>query len=275
MEDSLHKMAFSVLHARTDSARISLNKCFLQNMQKALCIPGSFDYPFDSLKSVGKLKSPDKYFRIYNWNLPHQDGSNTYFCLLQLKDQKSGQVSFFTLTDKSDSVYNPEQQYLDTSNWYGSLYYYIIQGPADQFGNNYYTLFGWDGESTSITQKIIEVLTFDGHGIPHFGRRIFGDFGDGKNKRILFRYSSSAMMTLKYDEQIIPTGVSLRKLAGKKRKIIVFDRLIPLDPQLKNQYQFYVPEADVYDGFVFINSGWVFISGIDARNKAKPSLKRR
>ncbi|NJK97400.1 MAG: hypothetical protein HC905_23040 [Bacteroidales bacterium] len=30
---------------------------------------GSFDYPFDSLKLIGKIKSPDNAFRIFTWNI--------------------------------------------------------------------------------------------------------------------------------------------------------------------------------------------------------------
>jgi hypothetical protein len=280
-EDTLHRISALFANATEDSARRSLNNRFLSALTEAINLPGSFEYPFDSLKTLGKLTSPDRYFRIYNWNLPHKDGSNTYFCLLQVNDPEYRRKRLFTLTDRSSSLLNPEQQILDTSEWYGSLYYNIIRNVTDTGDSKSYTLLGWDGKSATITQKVIEIITFDRNGIPHFGARIFKNFADGHNARVIFRYSSSARMTLKYDEQTLPAQINLpdgmnpRKFAGKKKSILVFDRLIPMDPQLKDQYQFYVPAAEVYDGFLFLDNSWIFITGIDARNKAKPRVKKR
>ena len=56
--------------------------------------------------------------------------------------------------------------------------------------------------------------------------------------------------------------------------MIVFDRLTPMDPKLEGQYEFYVPETNIFDGFVFYNGKWVFIKEVDARNPDKKSNKK-
>ena len=48
--------------------------------------------------------------------------------------------------------------------------------------------------------------------------------------------------------------------------MIVFDRVSPLTPGLEGQYQFYVPETDTYDAFVFEKGVWQFYGDVDARN---------
>src|SRR5581483_4492390 len=37
---------------------------FYSILKKALQLPGSFDYPFDSLTTISRLSAPDKKFRI-------------------------------------------------------------------------------------------------------------------------------------------------------------------------------------------------------------------
>lgn len=63
--------------------------------------------------------------------------------------------------------------------------------------------------------------------------------------------------------------------------MIVFDRLSPIDTRtskyaanLDGQYQFYVPESNVFDGFIFENGKWYFVKDIDARNP-KPKNKKK
>ena len=63
--------------------------------------------------------------------------------------------------------------------------------------------------------------------------------------------------------------------------MIVFDRLAPIDERNGNtmadftgQYQFYVPETNIVDAFVFDNGRWVLTKDIDARNPQTPKKKK-
>src|ERR1700728_554773 len=72
-EDSLKHLQFGRIDAhKTDKQKQDINTRFCNMLQKALNLPNSFDYPFDSLNTIARLESPDKKFRIINWNLPRQ-----------------------------------------------------------------------------------------------------------------------------------------------------------------------------------------------------------
>lgn len=55
----------------------------------------------------------------------------------------------------------------------------------------------------------------------------------------------------------------------KRIMMIVFDRLIPMDPSLAGQYQYYIPETNIFDAFVFSKGKWIFAQDVDARNFPK------
>jgi hypothetical protein len=219
---------------------------------------------------MAKLTSPDKSFRIYNWNLPVQDGSNRYFCFIQFPPKKkNGKTEIIELIDRTDTITDPEHRSLNAAGWYGTLYYRII--PAKTGSGIIYTLLGWQGVSSTIMQKIIEIMMFDHRGSPVFGRSLFSKFKDGKNKRVIFRYSSLAPMVVKYDDQFILTSRkwnASKKTYEEKRskaRLIVCDRLVALE-QSKANDPLMVPAGDLFDGFIFQNGLWNFIEGVDARN---------
>ena len=78
---------------------------------------------------------------------------------------------------------------------------------------------------------------------------------------------------MKYEKQSISSG----KIWNKKKRafdttmndkwMIVMDRMVPPEPQMEGQYQFYVASGDIFDGFLFNHNNWMYLPGIDARNK--------
>ena len=91
--------------------------------------------------------------------------------------------------------------------------------------------------------------------------------------RIIFRFAATTTMSLKFEKQTIASN---KKWNIKKRdfdystrnsEMIVFDKMVPLDPLLEGQYQYYVAAGDTFDGFLFKDHSWTFITGIDTRNK--------
>ena len=80
-------------------------------------------------------------------------------------------------------------------------------------------------------------------------------------------------MSMKYEKQTVATN---KHWNSKKRifeysldekLMIVCDRMVPLDPQLEGQYQYYVPAGDIFDAFVYQNYCWKYMAGIETRNR--------
>jgi len=269
-EQSLKQSFTAITSDQDDQMRIGKSMNFQTDLALALRLQGSWNYPWDSLKNMAKMESPDGNFRIYNWNVPLSNGRNRYFCIIRFRnDQKND--SLLVLTDCSDSVNDPEHYIGDAGAWYGALYYKIIPFEL-KGGTKAYLLLGWDGINLEISSKLIEVLTFDEPYHPRFGAYLFPDFKDGKQTRIIFRFSSNTGMSLRYLSQKIPGKAKWNakkrefEQPGKTVLMIVCDHLVPLDPKLENQYQFYVPSSEVADGFIFEDSFWKFIPEFNALN---------
>ena len=269
-EDSLAGVLASLNLAKDDSTKRALNQVFFQVLSDALKLASSDNHPFESLKTLVKINSPDGIFRIFQWNLPASDGKNHYYGFLKMLNHDPPMV--YPLVDVSDSLPDPDTLILDNVHWLGALYYKIITGETAA-GNKIYTLLGWAGRSSLITQKVIEVLFFDDYGKPHFGKKLFADYQKGNLTRIIFRYAANTTMSMKYEKQTI----SANKRWNSKKRIfdysreetlmIVCDRMVPLDPQLEGQYQYYIAAGDIFDGFVFQHYCWKFIPGIETKNR--------
>jgi|AntAceMinimDraft_16_1070373.scaffolds.fasta_scaffold106176_1 hypothetical protein len=267
-EDSLNVLGKKILYGKDDVVKYSSNEKFINIFEKALLTEKSFDYAFDSLVTVSRLISSDKKFKLFTWNLPKSDGTFEYFGFIQLYNKKIRQYKLYKLTDKSDEIKQVETQTLDNENWYGALYYKIIL--TKNKNKRYYTLLAWDGNNLLTSKKIIDVLSFKPNDNPVFGKSIFKFDGKKKYKRIIFEYSSKATMSLKYEKQFLNT----KKRKKRKKDMIVFDRISPLNTNLKGQYQFYIPETNIFDGFVFTKGKWEYVKDVDARNPVDDNKKR-
>lgn len=261
-EDSLKVIAPEILYGAQDFNKYEANEKFFNMLVEVLALENSFIYPFDSLKTISIIKSPDKYFRIFTWNLRKADGSYDYFGLIQIDSKKSKGEELIKLTNKSIKNTHTTDEILTDENWYGALYYKIIQTKSK--GNIYYTLLGWDGNNGLTTRKVIEIIVFDNRGQASFGAPIF-KIGDELKNRFIMEYASHVAASLKYEKQY-------KKDGKNKNWMIVFDRLSPLSPMMEGQYQFYVPEADTYDAFIFEKGLWQFYKDVDARN---PKVKKK
>lgn len=256
LEDSLKKLQLRVFYSKKIADRFEANKQFLACWASVLKEEKSIQYPFDSIKEVSRLLSPDKKFRIITWNIYREDGTHHYFGFIQvtisktvhkglLKKETPPQYEVYPLVDKSATVKTPENYVADPSKWFGMLYYEVIKSDDD-----FYTLLGWDGNEKLTQRKFIDVLSFKEDGTPVFGKDVFkfpGKFG----KRIMFEYASEVAMSLKYNEG---------------RKEIIFSHLAPnsLDPILIGQYQYYGPDGS-FDALKMKKGRWVYEPAIDIR----------
>jgi hypothetical protein len=257
-EDSLNKIQQRVFFSKKESNRFSANKDFLNYWNQVLSDEKSFLYPFDSLKEISRLVSPDKKFRIITWNINKEDGSHAFFGFIQLNHSKvikkslfkksiQTEYKYYQLTDKSGAVKTPENYIGDPTKWFGMLYYEIIQSDDD-----YYTLLAWDGNDKLTQRKFIDILYFKEDGTPVFGKDVFSYPGKFA-KRIMFEYASEVSMSLKYN---------------KNRKQLIFSHLAPKVPDatLENQFQYYGPDGS-FDALNIKKGKWIYEPAIDIRKE--------
>ena len=259
-QDSLSFLCRKIYNSKTDTDKHKYNQEFLSTFERALNSANSFEFAFDSLKKdIAILKSPDEKFRVINWNIPKSDGTQEYYGFIQEKYTQIRAKGFFRkehietmqlypLIDKSDEIKKPENTISDNKKWYGMGYYKIIQKKTKS--KTYYTLLAWDGNDKYTSKKIIDVLTFDNNGTPRFGADIFV-MQKKYPKRIIFEYSSTCSMSLKYSE---------------KKDSIVFDHLAPTEPRLEGQFQYYCGDMS-YDGFGFKHGKWNYGMDLNAINE--------
>ena len=253
-KDSLILLRNKTLLASNNSERETANNLFNNTLSKVLSQDVSFRYNFDSIPSLGVLQAPDKSFRLITWNFPYNDGTHLYYCYLQrlhkkkrLGTRKTHDIQTVFFRDVSNTVAKAEKKVLSSDKWYGALYYEII--PVKKGGKTYYTLLGWDGNDQFTAKKIIDVMYFAGGQIK-FGAPIF-KLGKSLTKRVIFEYSSDAVMSLKYD--------------GFK-KYIIYDHLSPIREDLEGIRQYYVPDMS-FDALKYSKDKWEYVPDYDARNK--------
>ena len=190
-QDSLTALGKKIINDENDLERKNANYLFIKTLVSALKEPNSFLFPFDSVKSISIINSPDNRFRILSWHVINQDGSYRFYGTIQMNT--GGPLRMFPLEDYSPLLQNPEDSVTDNHKWYGAQYYKIIPVYAQK---PYYVLIGWKGNTVKSTKKVIDVLSF-ANDKPSLGMSVFD--GNGKNrKRVIFEYTRQASMLLRY-----------------------------------------------------------------------------
>ncbi len=218
-EELLQADFLELRNAISDSLKLNSCKKIEQHLLETLKQKDSFDYPFAGLTKMGKYRSPDNAFRIYNWNCEFADGTYRYFGIVQSKYKKDWKIEILKDSTKPDMF---KQNRAD--NWYGAIYYKII--PFKSGEKQVYMLLGWDGNNLSSTKKIIDVLAFDKTGAVVFGMPVI----KWRNKmlhRVVFEYAQQAKMNI---------------IHQPKQNRLVFNHLEPMSPQYQNQYDYYAPD---------------------------------
>lgn len=213
-------------------------------METTLNLQGAFDYPFDSLKYIGKIYSDDQKIRVLTWNFILADGSTQYFGYIM---QKNGNSTILHVMNDSESLTGDaiNSEY-EAKSWYGALIYDIIDTRIS--GETVYTLLAYDPGDLFMKRKIIDVLHFQ-NGKPEFGLPLFA-YNNRIQKRVIFEYSSKAQHSLVYN---------------KEKNMVVFNHLIPVNPSFKGNHRYYVPDL-TFDGFKLDKGMWVYQENVDVRN---------
>lgn len=246
-EDSIIDQSNLAVKGETEKERSDASAKLIQLLIPILKQKDSFTYPFESVKSMAIVGSPDNTFRLFNWNEPQEDGTYKYYCIVQTFNKKTKEARVFQLNDdqrNNNDRLAIEKKKLKYPHWYGALYYQIIYNKSK--GNKYYTLLGWEGKDQLTTCKIIEAIKFNKKGEPEFGASVFSK----SSSRIIFEYSNQASMSLKYDE---------------KRKQIIYDHLAPSSPEYMSKFMFYGPDMS-YDALVFKKGKWVLMEKVEPKN---------
>lgn len=246
-EDSLIILGKHFVNGDDELERKNANYTFIKTLVSALKVPNSFLYPFDSVKTVSIINSPDNRFRIITWPIEANDGSYRFYGTIQINT--GGSLQMYPLNDYSPQLTNPEDSVGDNKKWYGCEYYRIIPVYTPKL---YYVLLGWKGNNVKSTKRVIEVLSFKDQK-PVLGMPVFD--GNGKTrKRVVFEYTRDASMLLQY----VP-----------EQNLIVFDHLAPPDPKMKNEKETFGPDM-TYDGYREKNGRWVYADNLDMRNVPSP-----
>lgn len=245
-EDSLHVFSDSMINAVLAPARFRADSNFIRGLVRALKVKNSFYYPFDSLRTVSHLYSPDSTFRIFTWQLKKDE----YFFLqkgaIQINTRDGG-LKLYPLFDYSNYTSKPNDSVRNKDNWIGAIYYRLIM--KENKGKKYYTLLGFDDFTVSSNKKWIDVLTFNDQQEPVFGGAYFSYKEDSLKKPVQSRfnmeYKKEANTLLNYDPEL---------------GMIVFDHLISEtdEPAKKNTY---IPDGS-YEGFKWKNGQWVHVERV-------------
>ncbi|MDT8411450.1 MAG: hypothetical protein RQ875_03225 [Vicingaceae bacterium] len=251
--DSLNKYGKAIIESSTDEQKAAANTKFKAVLEEVLTNNASFDADFSEVEKISVLKANQ--LKIYNWTLPHTDGTYTYFAFIQFKtaDEK---VIVTELIDKSAELDKLETKTFTANTWFGALYYEIIHDK--KIGEDYYTVLGWDGNNLMTNKKVIDVIVVDNKGNIKLGAPIF-KMEKRTQRRVIFEYSKNASMSLKYHP---------------KQKQIIFDFLVPSSSRVKGIYEYYGPALDTFDALTMKKRKWHFESHIKIHNEKNQNDKK-
>jgi hypothetical protein len=243
LENEMGQCLNSMRSSNEDKLRLAYSDTLLQLVREVVNTEGSFEHPFESLKGMGVLMSPDNKLKLFNWNVPMEDQTHQYHCiLLHRPEKKSILTDVYELHQTRPFFDKTTRKYLSAEDWYGALYYEII--PSESRGGTSYTLLGWIGKDQLSTMKVIDVLEFTRRGLrlgsPEFKTE------SGTDKRFFLEYSNEVNVSLKFHE---------------KEEKIVFDHLSPRASGLEGNAAFYGPDF-TYDAFIREKGKWVYYRDI-------------
>jgi len=260
----LGELGKTIISTKNETLRTENNEVFKTFLKKAIQLDKSFDFKFDSIRTMSILKSEDNKFRIYNWTFPFENGTYLYYCFIQLKTDNG--YNIIELFDQSDVISSYKYRSFYPEKWFGALYYKILTRKHNN--KTYYTLLGWDGNTHYTTKKIIDVLTIKNGEEIEFGVPIFDLYSEVTPKpqrippppyRMVYEYASMVSMKLNWDE---------------KDQYIIMDHLSPLNSDKKEFANYYGPDL-TFDAFRWQNGKWTLYENVKAENKNKILTKRK
>lgn len=243
----LEELFNSLADNYNDNDRIRINDSIRMILDDYVKSDSVFIHRFTNLRYLGQITSPDSLLKIVTWNLLLEKEPSRYYCYLIRKRENGAENKIYSLSATySDNPVNTDTTYTQ-SDWYGALYYDLKPYIVD--GIRCWIMLGIDYGNPDISTKIIDVLNINTDGSIAFGKKWFAA-GDEKKYRVVFRYASNAMMSLRF----------------KSQNSIIFDHLVPFKPAQKDDHQFYGPDYSL-DSYNFDNGIWKLKINVDVRNE--------
>ncbi|KAA8483823.1 hypothetical protein BDE36_1699 [Arcticibacter tournemirensis] len=248
LQDSLKNLGYQVVNNPSEAERYNASYTMIKTLVSALKLNNSFNFGFDSLKTISILTSPDRRFRIFSWHVLNNDGSYRYYGTIQMNNA-GGRLQMFPLVDHSAEIKNPQDSTLNSGHWYGAQYYKVIPVTYN-VKVPYYILLGWKGNTVKSTKKVIDILYFKDNKA-WFGMPVFYGNKESVNKhRIVFEYNRQVSMMLNY----IPA-----------EGMIVFDHLVPPSTEMAGSPELFGPDLS-YDGFKIDRGRLKFVDNLELKN---------
>lgn len=247
-EDSLVESGNVIVNGKDASERFQADSQFTRTLVRALKMPFSFSYPFDSVGNVSHIYAPDSSFRIFTWEVMVDEDDYRRHGAIQVRTS-DGSLKLFALIDRTPLIDHPLDTVTNNEFWIGNIYYRIVLKKFQ--GKNFYTLLGYDEHSMNSTRKWIEVLTFGADGRPVFGGPYFTfPAGDPVHPatppaRYMIEYKKEGRARVQYDPDM---------------DLILFDHLISESNEPEKKYTL-IPDGD-YEGFRWVNGRWVHINKV-------------
>ena len=246
-EDSLKVYADSMINAERAGKRFLSDSQFVKTLVRALKIPQSFYYPFDSMPTVSRLYPADSSFRIFTWQLKKDEYMYYQKGAIQMRTP-DGSLKLFPLFDASMFTGKPQDSVRTRKNWIGAIYYRIIQKEFN--GKKYYTLLGFDDYTVSSNRKWMEVMSFDETGEPVFGGPVISFKNDTTRvkpvlNRFSIEYKKEARTQFNYNPEM---------------DMIIYDHLIS-ESEEPARKETYIPDGD-FEGFRWENGQWVHVDKV-------------
>ena len=279
-ERNMQPLVEKVSGAATDNERYNANELLVQMFDEALNVEDSFQWKWDLGTYVSVLTSSDRQFRVITWPVVRDNGEYECFGFVQSYNPKTEQYDAYALHDKSDEIISAEEVLLEPENWLGCVYQELVETKHD--GKVYYTLIGWSGVNALTQRKVIEPVCFRSNSSkPQFGQALFRR--EKNLRRVVFEYSSRAMVNVRFDEQVVRTyenkkikkkgrTINMQVPKEEKMKMILFDEIAPMLPGMEGLPQYYAPTG-VEMAYVFNNGRWELRDNAQGR-LADPKLNK-
>jgi len=261
--DTLQKLSLCIIEPADNELRLAANAIFQESFRDELIADSIFNKNFSSIRTVSVLVCPEKTFRIATWYVPFRDGTFQFFGYVQTPFSSYQPSAIMELHDNTVAINRSDDISLHPENWFGAFYYELIH--VSYRRGDYYVLLGWKGKDRNTRMRVIEPFQLV-NGRPVFGASVF-NLPARAPHRIIFEYSSRVSMGLHYYPEFQFEGVRMKAPA------IVFDRLIPMQPDLKGSFQFYVPEVNIFDALRFYRGRWEWVEDVDVRVFINPALQ--
>ena len=256
VEAELARLGMRSVQLKTEEERLAAADTFTMLLDEIISTEEAFNYPFDGVKNLSKLKSPDNNFRIYSWSVPLRNGSFAFYGRMVLRDDKI--LKTITLTDNGVDIEKPEFQLLKADHWYGAVYYDIVKEKHKK--TTYYTLLGYRPDNAGHHEKILEVISDENLENLRFGAKVFntpivnGIKYERPPFRLILRYNPRTVALLRYVQQ---------------DKRIIMDHLAPPDASMKKEWKVYGPDF-TYDALNWDEGMWQLTEGISIEGQRQP-----